>query len=393
MPSTNEAIARLEKELLARLGLGTGASNGQIESAHEEIAAYLDKAPGVLRGWAARQAGPIDEAYALLSGDRAELVAAAEAAAAEAALIAPVMPAPAPTPAGRPGPAHAAAAPAADGLVLPSGGRHTMDALDDAGEKWYDESELTAPPRRTPAERRAAQVAATTGAAPATGLNPMLKRVGLAVAAIVVVAVVGVGGYNLGAPKATPAPSTDAAAAAFETEVTALMQKLSASPNDIPTLMGLANAYYAIQDYPTSTTWIKKVLAVDPKNIDGLLALGAVSFNHSDYPTAEASWTQVLGIDPANLEAYYDLGFLYYSDNPPNIAKVKEMWGKLVAISPDSQLAQTVASHLTSLDASAPPAAGSPAPSAAGSASAAPKASASAAASPAPGTPAPSPSK
>src|SRR3990170_4815744 len=74
---TRGATARLERELLARLGLGPGASNEQIESAHEEIAQFLDRAPHALRGWAARQMAAIDEAYALLRGESAELTATA----------------------------------------------------------------------------------------------------------------------------------------------------------------------------------------------------------------------------------------------------------------------------------------------------------------------------
>jgi tetratricopeptide (TPR) repeat protein len=363
-PSVNEvreATDRLEKDLLARLGLGSGASNEQIESAHEEIAQYLDRSPAGLRAWSARQAASIDEAYALLRGDRADLAAAAATlmgAAPAAADPAGLAPAPA---AAKPTPSAAKPAAARNQIVVPSGGRHAMDALDDSDGDWFDETELQRAPRRSPAARKAA--AAAAAAKPARGVNPLLRRAALAGAVVVAVVAVGFGGYSLGAPKATPAPSGDVQAAAFQQQVATLMQQLAANPNDIPTLAALGNLYYEAQDFQTAADWMKKVLAIDPNHVDSLLAFGAASFNLADYQAAEDSWKKVLEIDPANLEAYYDLGFLYFSDNPPKVDLVRQMWGKVVELSPESAIAKTVASHLKSLDtlASGAPS-GSPAP-------------------------------
>ena len=372
-----EATARLERDLLARLGLGTGASNEQIESAHEEILSYLEKAPSGLRAWSARQAASIDEAHALLRGDQADLSAAAASLMGGArarpveAPSAPPVPAAAPavaaTPAAAavdarvaPSPARAAPAAPKTGIVTPHGGRHAIDALD--GDEWADD-EPAAPPvrRQTPA---AARRQAAAAAPEPRALNPVLKRAGLALAAVVAVVAVGFAGYQLGAPSATPAPTEDPQVTAFREQVASLMQKLAADPQDVETLTALGNLYYNAGDYASAITWIDKVLAQDPESVDALLAYGAASYNTADFATAEESWLKVLDLDPENLEAYYDLGFLYFSDNPPNIEKTREMWNKVVEISPDSQIAQTVASHLKSLDAmaSASPGAATPGP-------------------------------
>lgn len=373
MTGTNEAVARLEKELLARLGLGAGASNEQIESAHEEIADYLDKAPGALRDWAARQSAGIDEAYALLRGSRDDLkdaaLARAAATAAAAAAVTVAEPAPAPRVERAPTPARAASK-AAPGVVLPHGGRHNMDALD-SDETWYDEEDLQPGVRNT---RHAREARAAAAAAPRGGINPTLRRAGLALGAIVAVVAIAFAGYSAGSPKATPAPSADADAAAFSAQVATLMQKLSANPNDTATLLKLGTLYYENNDFATAINWMKKVLAIDPNNVDALLAYGAASYNASDYATAEATWKKVIQLDPKSLEAYYDLGFLYFTDNPPNVDLVKQMWGKVIEIAPDSQTAKTVKSHLDSLTANA-----SVAPAASGAATAAPSAAASAA--------------
>jgi hypothetical protein len=67
---------------------------------------------------------------------------------------------------------------------------------------------------------------------------------------------------------------------------------------------------------------------------------------------------------------------MYFSLTPPDVAKVQAEWGAVIALSPDSDIAKTVATHLASLT-------GSPAPSAAPGASSAPAASQAPVASPA----------
>jgi tetratricopeptide (TPR) repeat protein len=109
---------------------------------------------------------------------------------------------------------------------------------------------------------------------------------------------------------------------------------------------------------------MEKVLAIEPDHVDSLLAFGAASFNLEQYQRAEESWKKVLAIEPDNVEAYYDLGFLYFSDTPAKVDLVRQMWGKVVELAPDSAIAKTVGSHLQSLDQLAPGAsAASPAPS------------------------------
>jgi tetratricopeptide (TPR) repeat protein len=146
--------------------------------------------------------------------------------------------------------------------------------------------------------------------------------------------------------------------------------------------MGLADEYYAAEDFTTAETWLDKLLTVDPKHVRGLLALGAVQFNLGRADEAKGSWESVVGIEPNNVEAHYDLGFYYLNQSPPDMAKVQVEWGRVVEISPDSDIAKTVKSHLTALaspGASAAPSASpaaSTAPSASPAASTAPSATA-----------------
>ncbi|HEX8911399.1 MAG TPA: hypothetical protein VF796_03490, partial [Humisphaera sp.] len=68
--------AQAERVLLARLGLGTDASQEDLDAAHDRVVAYLDTAPEAIREWATRQAAAAEEAYTLLSDPAADLTRA-----------------------------------------------------------------------------------------------------------------------------------------------------------------------------------------------------------------------------------------------------------------------------------------------------------------------------
>jgi len=325
-----------DRDLLARLGLGPGASNGEVEAAHDELLDFLATAPSSLRGWARARLTEADEAYARLGGA-----------------------------------AQASAPPETAEPVIRGGLEDDLDGfLDDAD----------GPVIVTRRERRAAQARAARpqarGIRPQAGSGALvieggtLKKAGVAGVALAVVAAVVLGIYGFGPgglPGLTGTPKPAASGGLDAAQVSALMQKIAANPSDTVSLMGLANLYYGIRDYATAETWLKKILAIDPKHVDALLALGAAQYNTGDDASAELTWRQVLAIDPKNLEAHYDLGFMYFSQEPPNAEKAREEWGQVIALAPDSDIAQTVAAHLAQLGGSplpsAAPAAGSPAPS------------------------------
>jgi cytochrome c-type biogenesis protein CcmH/NrfG len=326
---THQNAKSVEAALLARLGLSSGASSQDVQSAHDALVEFLEGAPSDQRGWARQQIGLVDEAYALLSDPTID-----RSALAGSAVIADT---------------SASAATTATASVVT-----TQPALRPMGA-----------PR-----------------------NPLIKRVAIGAVAIGVVAVIVIGGFNMnggtGIPpiNGSPAPEAAASPGLDQAQVAALMQKIQADPKDVDSLQSLADLYYQAKDFKTAGTFLENIISLDPKNVTALLALGATQFNQGDETGAEKQWLAVAAIDPKNVEAHYDLGFLYLSKNPPDMAKVKVEWGKVIEIDPNSDVAKTVATHLATLDAS-------PAPSGASAAPAASSAPASAAPS---GAPAVSPS-
>jgi tetratricopeptide (TPR) repeat protein len=305
---------QFRSDLLGRLGLTDSASDQDVETAHDELVEFLEQAPSEVRTWATARSTDLDEAFALLSGPAEHLSAATPSRAVEA-----------PTPRPR--------------------------------------QKTTVPAPAEPTVTRAAVLAA---------FKPGKSKWWWAVLPVVLAAVV-FGVYNFGggssvpgiSGKPTEAPSAAAAGQPSavpvdQAKVAGLMTKISADPKDVPSLLSLGDVYFAAADYKTAAIWESKVLAIDPKNQGALLALGAAKFNGGDSAAAEKQWLVAAGLYPKLAEVHYDLGFLYLSQAPPNTAKVRAEWNKVIAIDPTSAVAKTVATHLKSLDSPSPAASATP---------------------------------
>ncbi len=420
LPATRHAA--LENELLSQLGLPPSASPEDVDALHEAASEYLAAAPSSLRGWAHAQASALDSAYLKLT-DPVGLEGSALRSPTRPPTVVPGGPA---TP-----PARRDSVPA---TTIPA----VADTLDDdvvdddlIDDDTYDDEEIgtdfdslyaavtpsahadmapDAKPRRraraaAPAPSkgvRSRRRADVTASEPASG--GIWKKIALGGAAVIAVFAIGFGANAIvNGNNAEPAPTPDVAQASpsapavDQAQVAQLMTKYAADPNDTTTLLGLADAFYAGQDYSSAGEWLDKLLAIDPKNVQALLAKGAVSFNLGDLPTAESTWKQVADIAPDNVEVHYDLGFLYLNQTTPDWAGVQSEWTKVIQLDPGSDLAQTVQAHLDALVAASmiPASPGAPAsPAANGSPVASPAASetpAPPAASPAASQPAASP--
>lgn len=188
-----------------------------------------------------------------------------------------------------------------------------------------------------------------------TSRSPLVKRVARVTVALVVVGIV-FGVYKIGGDKSEPASKKPEAAQtqsltpADRARVAQLTEKVNANPKDVASLIRLGDIYFKVGDYATAGGWMNQAVKIDPKNVKALLALGAAQFNLNGTADAQRQWLRVIAIDPKNVEAYYDLGFLFLSKDPPDMARVKKMWSKVVKLDPGSAVAQTVSDHLKKLD-------------------------------------------
>lgn len=188
------------------------------------------------------------------------------------------------------------------------------------------------------------------------GSNVRLRRTVTGVVTVFAAVAVVVGVYDMGSGKKDS--STQSAGASKgpslspgdQVRIAQLMKKLKDDPNDAKTLVAIGNVFFNARDFNGAGGWMKRALAAEPSNVEARLALGASEFNLNDVPDARRDWLRVIAADPKNVEAYYDLGFLYVSEDPPDMANTKKMWGKVVELDPDSQVAKSVSTHLAGLE-------------------------------------------
>jgi cytochrome c-type biogenesis protein CcmH/NrfG len=399
-PAATKAMSpqKLERELLARLGLDPSATPEDVSASHEAVSAYLAAAPRSLRTWARVQASGADEAYALLTDPAALSRAVALGGAGARPAVLPGEPATPPARRDPPSPAPVAVVPA---VTAAAAAGAAPARVDENGRRIVSDDEIDALLAEvTPGAHReivgtAAERAASTVAVSGTprssrllGLlaSPAFRNVALVGATVAAIGIVVVLGFNAGNTRAggiaagvTPAPSAAASTPVLDqAAVAALMVKIQANPKDADSLMALGDAYYKTGDFKTAGDWFAKVTAVEPTNVRGFLALGATAFNQGDPATAETAWKQAVTIDEKNVEAHYDLGFLYLNRQPADMVGVQREWTRVVQLAPDSDIAKTVKAHLDALASfkpASPAASGAPATSPAASPAGSPAAS------------------
>ena len=293
--------ASVERDMLARLGLPEEAGPEEIEAAYSDLVAFLESAPHDLRSWAKTNIAAADEAYAILSDPSASTA-----------------------------PFHSLA----PGVETPAG--------------------AVKPPKSNAPRARAQNLQAPAVPVKRWRRLGPVARLAIALGALLGTLAVGYVVYASDVPKVpglTGTPAPESTAAALDTaRIATLMQTIQADPSNVAALQELADIYFNAGDYTTSADWENKILVINPDDVTAHLALGAAEYNLGDSINAESNWRRVLVLDPQNVEAHYDLGFMYFSADPPDVAQTIAEWQQVVAIAPDSQIAQTVSTHLTTLE-------------------------------------------
>ncbi len=234
--------------------------------------------------------------------------------------------------------------------------RELVDFLEGApeGVRGWARGEIAAADEAYAALSDAAGDAA--GAKTARRTTP-LKRIAVGIVTLAAAAGVVVGVYSIGGGQGKAEPQGGAAAEApglspgDQVLVARLMRKLEVKPKDAAALVQLGDVFFKAHDYNSAGGWMRQAVAIEPGNVKARLALGAAEFNLGEVADARRDWLRVIAVDPENIEAHYDLGFLYLSSNPPDMARAKRMWRKVVELAPPgSSVAKTVATHLKGLE-------------------------------------------
>ena len=92
---------------------------------------------------------------------------------------------------------------------------------------------------------------------------------------------------------------------------------------------------------------LEAVLATSPDDVEANLELGVILYNLGEADSAKEYWETVILLDPTMAEAWYNLGFYYLGLDPPDYAKARIVWDKVVDLDPNSELSQVVLNHMS----------------------------------------------
>ncbi|MCH8614161.1 tetratricopeptide repeat protein [Arsenicicoccus dermatophilus] len=297
----------LRQALLTSLGLPRDATPDDVDVAHDRVAAYLAAAPAELSVWAHQQAAAADAAHAVLTGKAGDVLARRVAA----------------TSASRPG--ATAAAPARRTLPTPLlllAGLALITGIVLGVYKFGPGAQTTATkPPVTMGDQGSGQDATPQGMP----------------------------------TQAKPTPADPA-------KIKALQDKVAKNPQDVSSMAQLGDLYFGADDFTNAALWRDKLVAQRPTDTDMLLAAGVAHLNAGDRAQAKAQWERAIALEPKKAEAYYDLGFLYLTQTPPDSARAKQMWDKVVELDGNGPLSQKVQNHMGALMTPAPGGASTPAP-------------------------------
>lgn len=348
----HSSLAGARRTLLNSLGLPPDASDEELAARREELHGSLDTAPQARRKWIEQQLARIDAVTALdAAGEVAEVDDGADEPGADAE---------------GPGTGDAAAGeePDPDDPVA-------LDEIDEASETRRRAARRTG--RRAPVtgadvddspvpsarqqRTRTAAAQQRTGASPRQRSDATAWVARIVIVALVVAVVLAV--YKLGAPSGSSGSDAssammDASASATPTldaaQVSELEQKVRDDPQDTDSMGRLASLYARAGDYANASKWQARVVELKPDDVEAQLTLGVSCFNNNDLDCAKEHWDIVNTLDPNNAELHFDLGYYYLSIDPPDIDKVKQEWNRYLELEPNGEYAETVRTHMGSLD-------------------------------------------
>jgi tetratricopeptide (TPR) repeat protein len=138
--------------------------------------------------------------------------------------------------------------------------------------------------------------------------------------------------------------------------------RLRDNPNDVNTMLVLANVLQNRGDYPAAISWYEKAISLQPENVEARLAFGQALFSYGQTFDAEAQYKKVLELDSRNARAEYYLGDLYNRSNPPRTEEAKIHYARASEFEPEGPWGRAARTALDRLNATPTPAAATPVP-------------------------------
>ncbi len=179
------------------------------------------------------------------------------------------------------------------------------------------------------------------------------NNTGKAVLAIVVLVIVFIGGYMLGArssnrSKSVYAGSESSAALPVNqsTVVAELESRLKENPDDTELLSSLADAYFERKQYSEAVTYYKRAVQADPGNADVYNDIGLAMHYMGNSAEGLKYIEEGITKNPYQQRIWLTKGFIL-AYGMGDLDAAKEAWEKTKALDPMSGIGKAAADYLT----------------------------------------------
>lgn len=112
------------------------------------------------------------------------------------------------------------------------------------------------------------------------------------------------------AERQTPPPGMGQGGGMDMARVQELMARVGQKPDDVPTLLELADLFMGMEAWDRSLVFLERAEKVAPGDPAVLRGLGLVHFEKKEYDKAAASFAKILEKDPQDPVTHYNLGIV-----------------------------------------------------------------------------------
>jgi len=134
----------------------------------------------------------------------------------------------------------------------------------------------------------------------------------------------------------------------YEQEIQKRKDIITANPNDLKTMVELANLYIQLRRNKEALTWFEKVIEKDNKNIDSLSGAAMIYLSLGETAKAKEYYKRVLDIEEYNPSALLGLGWIKLHKEDDAKGAIK-LWELLIEHNPNYPLNRELKQELDRL--------------------------------------------
>ncbi len=207
-------------------------------------------------------------------------------------------------------------------------------------------------PRAAPAARRGATRTAPPPRQPGSRARAIFSILGLLVIFTMLFGLIAVGIDGFGGGGTEDDPQAQRPASDL---VPTYEARLRDNPDDVNTMLILANLYQNRGEYPAAIAWYEKAVALKPEDVEARLAFGKALASYGQGYDAEAQYKKALEYNGRSAKAEYYLGELYDRSNPPRPDEAKARYARASELEPEGAWGRAARAALARLNATPTP--------------------------------------